>query len=115
VYDLDPQSPPDPSGYEEHADLSGLDDVGLDAEARREKLRDRRQARKIERAGAALDGRRQLVSIVILALAALGAMSAVVVGLARESDELVRAGLLALAGIYGASLVKERSDLQRRR
>lgn len=115
MYDLDPQSLPDPSGHEEHADLSALDDVDLGTEARREDLRDRRQAREIKRTRAALDVRRQLVSIAILVAAAVSAVAATAVGFVRESDELVRTGLLALAGIYGGSLIRRRSSTFRRR
>lgn len=97
MHDLDPQDQ-----SEQLADLAALDDAGLVTEAKREVLRDRRQARQLTR-------RRQLVTLGLLIIAALGATTVVLVGLVRESEGLVRIGLLALCVLFGGALFRAHS------
>lgn len=104
MQNLDPQDQP-----EQLADLATLDDAGLATEAKRETLRDQRQARRLASDYSTIDRGRQLVILGLLIVAALGAIAAVLVGLVRNSEGLVRVGLLALCALFGGALYRPRS------
>lgn len=111
MHDLDPKDQWEQRELagEEEADLSALDDAGLVTEAKREALRDRRQARRLTRDRATIDKGRELVVLGLLLAAALGAIAVVLVGLLRDSEGFVRAGLLALCVLLGGTLYRARS------
>jgi hypothetical protein len=114
VHDLDSQDQPEhhelAGEVEGKADLSTLDDAGLGTEAKREVLRDWRQARRLRRDRSAIEIGRQLVVLGLLIVAALGATAVVLVGLVRESEGLVRVGLLALCALFGGALYRARTQ-----
>lgn len=98
---------------EESDELSGLDDEELEREITRETLRDRRQLRAARRAEASMNQLDRLLLQCFLLLVAVCAAAAVVVGLARGDDDLVRAGIFPLGGLSGAALYFMRQVLFR--
>lgn len=88
------------------ADLSELDDAGIETEARREVLRDQRQARRQKKATGKLDNWQQAVLLGLLVFAAVVAMAVAVVGLTQENADVIRAGLLALCAVCGGAFYR---------
>lgn len=97
---------------EELVELSGLGDEDLEREGKREELRDRRQARAIQRASAEMDLRHRALSLGVFALGAVGAAAVVTCGLLEGGDGLVHTGLLAFGAISGTALYQRYLSLK---
>jgi hypothetical protein len=96
------------ASHEEEADLSTLDEDALAIEAKREALRDQRQERWV-RAEEAMQRRREgAVEIGLPIFVAMGSMAVAICGLANHNAEIVKAGLLALCAISGATVYQLR-------
>ena len=85
-------------------DFSLLDEGEIASEEKREGLRRVRDERKAAEEQRALDNGERVILLGLLVFAARVAVAVVLVGLSRENDELVHAGLVALAGACGAFL-----------
>jgi Flp pilus assembly protein TadB len=103
-------------GPEQEADLSKLDDAGLETEAKRETMRDTRETRQIRRGQAEqkktkgkVDIGEQVTLLGLLVLAGLAAVAVVIVGLVDHNADIVRAGLVALCAICGVALYRLQS------
>jgi hypothetical protein len=90
-----------PSSGERDPDLSRLKDAEIELEARREDLRDQRQARRQKAEDGRFDNTQQAVLLGLLIFGAVGAMVAVVIGSIHKDGDVARAGLLALCTISG--------------
>lgn len=112
MHDLDPQDQPQrdlsdgAAPTEEEADLSALDAEALATEATREVLRDQRQARQMRQGHLAVEVRERTVALGVLVVAVMIAGAVIATGLLRESEGLVRAGLLGFCVICGSGLYR---------